>query len=231
MTQPHGGFPQQPIPPSQGWQPPPAQQGPPIKKKPKKWPFVVGAAVAVFAIIGVSGGEGDDDKAATAAVPTSGTAPISEIAAVAPVAPVEKTAAASIPKSLPGMNVPVRDGKFEFVVTDVETGLTSIGDNPYLMKQAQGQFVVVTISVTNTSGEPKGLSPDNQEMYDAQGRKFTSDTSAALNLDSDVPIWDEINPGNAVTIKVVYDMPAGAQPAEMELHDSMFSGGVRVALN
>ncbi|QDQ94775.1 DUF4352 domain-containing protein [Rhodococcus sp. WB9] len=227
MTQPHGGFPQQPIPPAQGWQPPP---GPPTKKKSKKWPFVVGAAVAVFAIIGVSGGGGDDDTTATSAVPTSVATPVSEIAAAAPVAPAEKTAAAPAPKALPGMNVPVRDGKFEFVVTDVETGLTSIGDNPYLMKQAQGQFVVVTMSVLNTSGEPKGLSPDNQEMYDAQGRKFTSDTSAALNLDSDVAIWDEINPGNTVTIKVVYDMPAGAQPAEMELHDSMFSGGVRVKL-
>ena len=91
-----------------------------------------------------------------------------------------------------------------------DKGLTSLGDNPFLAKKAQGQFVVVTMTVQNTSDEPKGVSPDNQKLFDSQGRKFTADTSAGLNLDTDVAFWDEINPGNAVTLKVVYDMPAGA---------------------
>ncbi len=124
----------------------------------------------------------------------------------------------------------MRDGKFEFVVTDVESGLASVGDNPFLEKKAQGQFVVVTMTVQNTSDKPKGLSAGNQNLFDAEGRKFTPDTMAAIALDSDVAVWDDINPGNKVTMKVVYDMPADAVPAEIELHDSVFSGGVTVAL-
>lgn len=62
------------------------------------------------------------------------------------------------------------------------------------------------------------------------GREFGPDTSAALNLDTDVAFWDEINPGNTVTMPVVFDMPAGAVPDAIELHDSMFSGGVTVSL-
>ncbi len=113
----------------------------------------------------------------------------------------------------------------------MEAGLASLGDNPFLAEEAQGRFVIVTMTVTNISDAPKGLSPSDQKLIDAQGREFSPpDTSAALNLDTDVAFWDEINPGNTVTMPVVFDMPAGAVPDAIELHDSMFSGGVTVSL-
>lgn len=217
MTAPQ--YPGAPFPQGQNPQPPyPIPPAP--QKKTRKWPWVVGVLVALAVIGGIAGGENDD-------TPPTSTAAGSSESAGAPAAPA---AAPAVDEPLPGIGAPVRDGKFEFTITNVETGLTALGDNPFLAKEAQGQFVVVTMSVLNTSDEPKGVSPDNQEMFDAQGRKFTADTAAALNLDTDIAFWDEINPGNAVTLKVVYDMPADAIPAEMELHDSMFSGGVTVSL-
>lgn len=217
MTTPQGAVPNQPYPP-QGF---PAAPEPP-KKKARKWPWIVGTIVALGVIGSVAGG-GDKDKPA----PAAGSAPaiVGDAPGAAPAAPAKPA------KQVAGIGTPVRDGKFEFTVTNVESGLTSLGDNPFLAKKAQGQFVVVTMTVQNTSDEPKGVSPDNQELFDSQSRKFTADTSAGLNLDTDVAFWDEINPGNTVTLKVVYDMPAGAVPASMELHDSMFSGGVEVTLH
>ncbi|NLU85018.1 DUF4352 domain-containing protein [Rhodococcus sp. HNM0569] len=199
-------------------QPYPAQAP---RKKSRKWPWLVGAIVGVLVVVGVTGG-GEDKDASTAPV-ASAPAAESPAAPVAPVAAEPEPAAA-------GIGTPVRDGKFEFTVTNVETGLSSLGDNPYLAKEAQGQFVVVTMTVLNTSDEPKGVSPDDQKLFDGQGRKFSADMTAAMNLDTDVAIWDKINPGNSVTLKVVYDMPADAVPASMELHDSMFSGGVKMSL-
>lgn len=202
--QPHG---QQP------YNVPPA----PVKKS-KKWPWVVGIIAVFIVIAAVSGGE--KEKASTDAA-TAGS-----VGAV----DTQVEAGAVEASGRPGLNTPVRDGKFEFVVTEVQTGLSEVGDNPYLQRKAQGQFVIVTMTVQNISDKPKSLSPSNQELYDAQGRKFSADTMAAINLDSDVAVWDEINPGNTVTMHVVYDMPADAVPAEIALHDSMLSGGVRVAL-
>ncbi|MGF7121317.1 DUF4352 domain-containing protein [Rhodococcus sp. BE178] len=222
--------PQNPLPgqPNQFPATPPAVQPP--KKKSKKWPWVVGAIAAVVVISAISNGKDD-------ATPADGQTAAADVVAVDAAAPAAPAAPAPAPapapaakKALPGLNAPVRDGKFEFVVTDVETGLGTVGDNPFLTKKAQGQFVIVTMTVQNTSDKPKGLSPSDQELYDSQGRKFTADTSAGIALDSDVSVWDEINPGNKVTMKVVYDMPADTAPAEMELHDSMFSSGSRVAL-
>ncbi|SUE15753.1 membrane protein [Rhodococcus gordoniae] len=198
---------------------PPAGYGPVQQKKRKKWPWIVGGLVAVFVIASVSGG-GDDDKPSTSAK-TDTTAAIEAEAPVAEDVVEDETAT---------MNTPVRDGKFEFVVNGVETGISTLGDNPYLAKEAQGQFVIVTMTVSNISDQPKSLSPSDQKLVDEQGRTFGPDTSAALNLDSDVPIWDKINPGNTVTMPVVFDMPVDAVPTAIELHDSMFSNGVTVSL-
>lgn len=202
-----------------GWQNSAAQQQPPQKKR-KKWPWVVGAVVALFVIAGVSGGDEEDSSTATA--PSAGQT--REDRESAPSRPTQAEQPAA------GLDTPVRDGKFEFVVTEAQTGLTTLGDNQFLAEEAQGQFVIVTMTVSNISDQPKGLSPSDQKLIDSQGRTFSPDTSAALNLETDVAFWDEINPGNTVTMPVVFDMPVDAVPASIELHDSMFSGGVTVSL-
>ncbi len=223
IQQPNPQHPTQPA----GWQQsggfaPNLQPAPQEPKKRKKWPWIVGAFVALFVIVSVSG---NDEE------PTGDSAPgVAAPAADAPAAQAPETEAPDVEETTASMNMPVRDGKFEFVVTDIEAGVTTLGDNPFLAKDAQGQFVIVTMTVSNISDAPKGLSPSDQKLMDEQGRTFSPDSSAALNLDSDVPIWDEINPGNTVTMPVVFDMPADAVPTAIELHDSMFSGGVTVSL-
>lgn len=213
--QPPQGF---PAPQYPGWQNSAVQPQPPQKKR-KKWPWVVGAVVALFVIAGVSGGDEEDSSTATA--PSAGQT--REDRESAPSRPTQAEQPAA------GLDTPVRDGKFEFV-TEVQTGLTTLGDNQFLAEDAQGQFVIVTMTVSNISDQPKGLSPSDQKLIDSQGRTFSPDTSAALNLETDVAFWDEINPGNTVTMPVVFDMPVDAVPASIELHDSMFSGGVTVSL-
>lgn len=201
----------------------------PTEKKSKKWRWIIGIPAVLIALsIFANLGDHEPQTKAPAPAPTSAATSAASENNTLPDAPA--AAEPEAPAALPGIGTPVRDGKFEFTVTDVVSGLTEVGDNPYLIEKAQGQFTVVTVSVLNTSDEPKGLSPDAQEMYDADGRKFSADTSAAIGLDTDVAIWDEINPGNSVSMKVVFDMPVGAVPAEIELHDSMFSGGTRVSL-
>ncbi|MFC4603145.1 DUF4352 domain-containing protein [Rhodococcus kronopolitis] len=222
MSTPQGPGPNQPYP--QQWSAAPVP--PPAPKKSRKWPWIVGVLAALF-VIGIATG-GDKDEATPA--PTAAAPAQADGQPVAPAAAPAAAEPAAADTSAAGIGNPVRDGKFEFTVTNVESGLSELGDNPYLVEKAQGQFVVVTMTVLNTSDKPKSISPGSQKLFDAQGRTFTADPTAALNLDTDVAIWDEINPGNSVTMKIVYDMPADAAPASMELHDSMFSGGAKVNL-
>ncbi len=129
----------------------------------------------------------------------------------------------------PGVGTAVRDGKFEFVVTSVEPGTPEIGQAP-LTTKAQGQFVVVNVSVSNIVNEPQSFSGSNAKAFDSQGREFTADSSAAIYLQDSNSLYTPINPGNSVTGKVVFDIPAGAQLTSIELKDSPFSGGVTVKL-
>ncbi|WP_280398076.1 DUF4352 domain-containing protein [Nocardia carnea] len=121
----------------------------------------------------------------------------------------------------------VRDGKFAFVVTEVELAVKTVGGD-YLSKTAQGEFVLVHIDVTNTSDQPQSYFGSNQKLIDAQGREFANDTEAEIYLNDDV--YTDINPGNKFSVILAFDVPVGTIPAALEFHDSAFSGGVQVAV-
>ncbi|MGV0740991.1 DUF4352 domain-containing protein [Mycolicibacterium sp. XJ870] len=202
-----------PYPPAPGGQYP--QPAVPAKKR--KWPWVAGVVVFLIAVSSFSGGDKKEPENDARPAPTA-------VAQAPAPAPEPEPVAAT-------MNTPVRDGKFEFVVKAVQPGLAEVGDNPYLIEKAQGQFVIVTLSVANIGDQAQGFSPSNQKLFDTEGRSFESDSMAQIALgSSDIPVWDNINPGNTVDVSLVYDMPAAATPASIELHDSMFSGGVMVNL-
>ncbi|GAA5052734.1 hypothetical protein GCM10023318_25760 [Nocardia callitridis] len=124
----------------------------------------------------------------------------------------------------------VEDGKFAFQITQVDPPSTTVGDNAYTQQSAQGQFIVVHVNVANIGGEPQSYFGENQTLIDASGREFTNSTGAELAA-NDNSTLSEINPGNKVTTAIVFDVPPGTAPAAVEFHDSMFSGGTRVALN
>ncbi|HEY0359402.1 MAG TPA: DUF4352 domain-containing protein [Mycobacteriales bacterium] len=61
--------------------------------------------------------------------------------------------------------------------------------------------------------------------YDAD-----SEAGMYVNGNENGVLLDNINPGKAVTGKIVFDIPKGAKLTKLELHDSAFSGGVTVTL-
>lgn len=239
--------PQQPHP---DWQPanPPAPE-PPVKDKSwfarHKILTVILALVAFFVLSSLIGGDdsgtqtpasgttatdtAEDQPAEDSADPTEDAtteeeAATDEAAAEEPAEPEAEPA-----EEQPGIGDPVRDGKFEFVVTGVEDGGTELGSE-FLSEKAQGRFHLVHISVTNIGDEAQMMSDSNQQVRDEQGRTFDANSSAAIYMD-DNDLWlTDINPGNTMSGTLVFDMPEGATPVEIELHDSMFSGGVIVSL-
>jgi hypothetical protein len=188
------------------------------EKKPfykKKW-FLVVAAIAIIAPNLGGGTEDTGGAAQNNVVDTSadGAAPAAEAA------PEETD---------PGIGEPAADGDFSFVVSGVDCSLTEIGDQ-YTGTKAQGQFCVVGVGVTNIGDEPGTFFGENAKLFNAEGQEYTADTEAAIYLEDSASLLEEINPGNTLDSKVVFDVPAGTVPASIELHDPAFSGGVTVAL-
>jgi Domain of unknown function (DUF4352) len=128
------------------------------------------------------------------------------------------------------LNQPARDGKFEFVVSGVKCGATKVGPSGFGEK-AQGQFCFVSVSVRNIGKEAQLFDGSSQKAHDAKGTEFSNDSGAEMYANEGSPTFlQEINPGNQVKGRLVFDVPKKTKLAKIELHDSPFSGGVTVNL-
>lgn len=181
---------------------------------------------------------GDDLlEAPPTAVVDSPSAPEAREPSPEPTEPTEPTDA-PVPEPSPaeeqppaaGLGEPVRDGQFEFTVSQIETNVAHVG-NEYFGKTAQGQFVLVHVKIENVGDQAQTFSGSYVTAFDAQGREFSSDTEAAIYLEESNSFINEINPGNAADGIVVFDIPKDATITLLELHDSFFSGGATVRLS
>jgi hypothetical protein len=122
---------------------------------------------------------------------------------------------------------PVTDGQFTFTVNSVKCGESSIGSGVFAA-DAQGEYCLVSMKVQNTGGESQFMDSSNQLMFIGD-KEYSTSSDALLALDDSENFFlEEINPGNAVEGVMVFDIPKGGQPDRLELHDSLFSGGVTV---
>jgi Domain of unknown function (DUF4352) len=122
----------------------------------------------------------------------------------------------------------VRDGKFEFRVLDM-TRAKQAGDlsNQFEIVDAQGEFIILTLSVTNIGDQAQSYFGTNQKLVDTAGREYEANSTADMWANKGT---GDINPGNSIQVRAAFDVPPGTQPAQLEVHDSMFSGGAKVRL-
>lgn len=206
----------------------PAATGLPFKQK--SWPTRhkaltgLGAFIALILFIVV---------AVAAAGPPTPTTPVADD--VSPTAQTKDVPSPASTKAKPappkgaGIGTAVRDGKFQFTVTKVQPGVAQVGDR-YLNKKAQGQFVLVHVTVKNIGDEARTLDASSQYAFDAQKRKYDADGGAAIYMNDTNAFLNDINPGNSVNGIVIFDVPKTTKLTQVELHDSAFSGGVTVRL-
>lgn len=130
------------------------------------------------------------------------------------------------------LNEPARDGKFEFTVSSIKCGVSSVSDSSgYLSKSAQGQYCKLGVTVKNIGNEAQMFDGSNQYLFNASGQKYNYDSEATIYANpSNSTFLNTINPGNSASGTVVFDVPKGVTLKTAELHDSAFSDGVKVNL-
>ena len=177
---------------------------------------VVGIVVG-FILLTIGAGMGGADQQAPRAASASAEKPAR--AAEAPTtAPNDK---------VPGIGDPASDGQFTFVVQSVECGESSIGSGLFA-EDAQGEYCLVNMKVRNTGDVSQMMDSSNQFMFIGK-KEYAPSSDAVLALDESENFFlEEINPGNSVEGVMVFDIPKGGKPDRLELHDSLFSGGVTV---
>ncbi len=123
----------------------------------------------------------------------------------------------------------MRDGKFEFQVLGM-TRAKRAGNlgNQFMIVDAQGEFIILTLSVTNIGDRAQSYFGTNQKLLDTAGRQYEVNSTADMWMNDGT---GEINPGNSIQVRAAFDVPLARKPAELEVHDSAFSGGTSVQLN
>ncbi|WP_107654368.1 serine/threonine-protein kinase [Nocardia suismassiliense] len=188
---------------------------------------VIGALVVVFltpfmlaagcvALLASAGRVGDSGG--------SGAPPPTAMAEENPAPPPEQPESVG----LAAAGTPVRDGKFEFVVRDVDTDVRRVG-----LQAASGSFVIVTLEIRNISAEPKRFLPFGQRLFDTQGTPFDHNATATMwqSAQHGYGYSFELTPGQSATTQLVFDVPAETTPTHLELHDFVLSNGVAVRLD
>lgn len=149
--------------------------------------------------------------------------------------------AAAPPKAPPApMGQQVRDGHMAFVVRSVERApaierTTGFGNDAY---RAEGEYIVVHMTITNTDAPDPRYNPMTDAppsvKYQAQDqtmevgtKRFDPDTSAAQAVDSSIVLVD---PNQSAEVVLPFDVPVGTELGVLEVHDSAFSNGARLAL-
>lgn len=125
-----------------------------------------------------------------------------------------------------GIGKPAKDGQFTFVVNKV-TYKSSVG-NRFSKETAQGRFALVHIKVTNHGKEARTLAASDQKLQ-AAGKTYSASNEATIAMESKA-FLEDINPGNSLAAVVPFDIPRNVKPTTIVLHDSPFSGGVKVPL-
>jgi hypothetical protein len=227
QSQPGWGAPGAPPPQQQGWGQPGYRPPPPPKKSHTKRNVIL-AVVGTVVLLSIIGSLGSDDTSAPTpatdalATPDTSARATPETAAPAPASkpPDEPTPAA--------LGTEVRDGKFAFKVTRVQRGVSSVGGQ--FGEQAQGAFTIVTLRVQNIGDQSQTFDAGNQKAY-AGSTAYEADGGASLYAnEGSRSFLEDINPGNSITVRVVFDTPMGKKLDKIELHDSALSGGVEAAL-
>jgi hypothetical protein len=193
--------------------PAPAQN--PAKRT--RWAWFIGAGVALVVALGCAGNSASDKAADEKPA---------DVAAAA-----SKTTKAPKPGSgTAGLNQAARDGDFQFTVTGLKCGVSHVGSD-LIGQDAQGQYCLVSVQIKNIGKKAQTFSDSEQKAYDVKKVEYSVDSAAALyaNGNSSV-LFEQINPGNTVKGKLVFDVPEGTKLTSLELHDSLFSGGVKVNL-
>ena len=92
-----------------------------------------------------------------------------------------------------------------YKVTKVRT--TAKVGSDFTEVNADGVFVVVNLTLTNTKDEPATILEDLVRLKGGNGKEYTTDLDAAFAVDNPLVLAEEIQPDLSKKIVAVYDVP------------------------
>ncbi|HYZ68493.1 MAG TPA: DUF4352 domain-containing protein, partial [Mycobacterium sp.] len=117
------------------------------------------------------------------------------------------------------------DSGITFAVTDVATAPSVKYQDAPVEKTAQGEFLIVRMTVLNSGDTPTTFLGTLQKLK-AGGATYSIDDEATFYLDGGLA---ELNPGDTKDLALAFDVPQGTTAESIELHGDPMGSGVEVS--
>ncbi len=185
--------------------------------------------IAILVVIVAASAGGSSKKAKTVATTATSTSSVRAVAPATTGAPAT-TAATSPPTTKPAGNPTGSDGSFKFTVTSQQCGQTTIGTDPLTTTAPAGtQWCVYGLNVANVKSSAQTFGASNQNAIDASNKQLSvDDTAVAYEPNGAAAAFSTVNPGVSIDVQIPFQLAAGDTIKQLVLHDSAFSGGVKV---
>lgn len=178
----------------------------------KTWQKIV-VVLIVLSVIRAAGG-----SASSSTPPSSSSTPSASA--------TPKASKAVIPSG-PAIGSSASGEKFTFVVWKINCTKKTVS-GALGSSTAQGYYCILNASIKNTGKEAQTVFSSYMKLIDDKGREFKTDDMAQMNT-GQTDLWPkEINPGNQIDGQLIFDVPTDAKIVTAEMHDSAFSGGVKI---
>jgi len=108
-----------------------------------------------------------------------------------------------------------------YTVNNVET-TSSVGSS-YAKTNANGEFIVIDLTLKNEENEPATILEDNLKLIGGNGSQYSTSTDASLAVNDAFVILEEIQPGVKQSGKLIYDVPKSAVGGSVLQVEDLFS--------
>jgi hypothetical protein len=130
------------------------------------------------------------------------------------------------PTAAPGSEQ-ATEGGITFAVDSVETAPSVKYQDAPVEKTAQGEFVIVHMTVLNSGDAPATFLGTLQKLK-AGGTTYSIDDEATFYLNGGLA---ELNPGDSADVGLAFDVPPGTVPETLEVHGDPMGAGVDLPLS
>lgn len=183
--------------------------------------FAVGIVVVVVGLVVVFGGlafivgTGDDAGSSGADSSAVTPTPTPDRSANAGDSTPTATPTPSEPTHQVGETFTVGSGEYqvEYTVENVRT-TDRIGGE--FGAEADGEFVVVELSMENTADESFTVSSNRYQLVDGQDRAYDVDSESVFYLDDPVA-FEQLNPGVSTSGAIVFDVPTDQSVRRLQI--------------
>jgi len=132
------------------------------------------------------------------------------------------------PTPIASIGTPVQEGDLEFTVLALRPDVEAVGVAPNVVT-ADGSYTLVTLRVTNNSGDPVGFSDSQVDAIDTNDNTLDAVEEADAYTNNGGPAFDgDIAANDTITTVVAFDVADDATLDKVVVHEPESSDGEEI---